>query len=340
MYWSTLASLERNGAGDIMAYSFSTANTPATGAVAMYLLKTTLVTAGWSVVADSDGSTYNSGGGQVTTGAAGAGGLGNTNAWIRFQAPIIGGNTREITIQRGTTNLLWRIKYSANANFTGGSPGVSQTASATDEVYMTGGGTDASPTFTSIFIADGGFRWHLACGGVAEFYSFAAVALTSTTTTIQYAMGLDVLQSATYPSQDIDPAVMFCSTSFAYVTAATNNSTNPANARAWLGPVSAAGASLTSNNVNVGLERYTGVGGSVTLAANPFSGKDTLWSPHWLSTKTNPSRAPIGVKGLSTLFKLGSVARTNLDTITSVGTRDLIYLSDIWLPWDGSVPVL
>jgi len=328
-----------------MAYTFSTGNTPATASLAMYLLKTTLVTAGWTVTSDSDGTTYNATGGQVTSGAGGAGGLGNVLAWIRLQAPTVGSNTREIIIQRNSSvataadDQLWRIKYSANAGFTGGSPGATRTPSATDEVIMIGAGTDASPTFFQFFGANGGYRWHIMAGGATELYSFMTVNLNSTTTNINGFIGLDVLKSGTYPSEDIDPAV-FCTITATVITQTppSNNSTNPSNSRAWLGATSAAGNSLVSNNVNVGLDKYSTVGGSTGIAVNPFSSKDTLWSPIWMALSSNPSRSPFGVKGASTIALMGSVVRTNLDTITSVGTRDLIYLGHLWLPWDGSVP--
>lgn len=327
-----------------MAYTFSIANTPATGSVAMYLIKTTLVTAGWTVTADSDGSTYNSSGGQVTTGASGAGGLGNTNAWIRLQAPTVGSNTRELTFQRGTTDLVWRVKYSANAHFTGGSPGISQTGSATDEVFMLGGGTDASPTFTAgWFATNGAYRWHIAAGGATELYSFYAIALTSSTTTQQNAMFLDVMAAGSYSASDIDPAVMYCSSAAAGAAgiseavattfSSSANVTNPAIARAWLGPTSAAGASITSNSVNVNMGTYgNNFGNATSLAVNPFSTKDTLVFTLWGRKWGSNSSPPAGIKGISTLFLTGSMSRTNLDTCLSL-TK--IWYGKLWLPWDG-----
>lgn len=329
-----------------MAYTFSTGNTPATGAIAMYLLAATLVTAGWSVIADSDGTTYNSSGGQVTSGSAGAGGLNNSNAWIRLQAPLVGSNTREITIQRGATSRGWRVKYSANANFTGGSPSNSQTGSATDEVFMLGGGTDASPTFnTAWFNTDGGYRWHIACGGTTEFYSFVAVALTSTTTTANNAIFLDVMASGSYPSEDVDPAVMYCSTAgsggigeIVSGSATATNVTNPAKARAWFGATTQAGASTTSDNGNVVIYTYSTVFGNTTnFAVNPFSSNDTLLQPFYVKATTQSQRLG-GIKGFSTLFLIGSMARTNLDTATTIASNDKMRFGTVWMPWDGSTP--
>ena len=41
-------------------------------------------------------------------------------------------------------------------------------------------------------------------------------------------------------------------------------------------------------------------------------------------------------EGASTLFKLGSMIRTNLDTLNVA--KDYIFLGALWLPWDGSTP--
>ncbi len=339
-----------------MAYTFSVANTPLTGSAAMYLIKTTLVTAGWSVLADSDGTTYNATGGQVTGGGPGTNGLGNVRAWLRLRAPTVGSNTREITIQRSATGVAatddraWRIKYSANAGFTGGSPAATVTPSAADEVFMLGGGTDSSPTFSpaSWFAANNTYRWHIAAGGAAESYSFVAWALTSSTTTGLNSIALDVMLAGSYSSLDVDPAVMYCSdtsvqASLAAITASTAaggaNVTAPALARAWLGSVSNAGASITTNNVNVSIITWgTNFGGGNTVAANPFSTKDTLVPVFW-ARRPNPGFIhPCGGKGFSTLFQAGSVARTNVDSCDVGGTRTKFYYGGLWLPWDGSVP--
>lgn len=330
-----------------MAYSFSTGNTPATGAVAMFLLTSTLVTAGWLVVSDSDGTTYNPTGGQVTSGAVGAGGLNNNNAWMRLRAPIVGNNVREITIQRGATSRVWRIKYSANNGFVGGTPGISQTGSALDEVIMLGSGTDAAPGFSaSWFAIDGSYRWHIIAGGADEYYSFVAFALTSTTTSALNGIFLDVMAPGSYPANDVDPAVMYCSVAsnaiseLVSASPTTANVTDSAKARAWFGPTTAAGSSLTTDNCNVSIINYGGIfGGTLNFVVNPFSGRDTLIPPFYARSFSQSLRLG-GIKGFSTLFLLGSMARTNLDTLTTLSTRDKVRFGLLWLPWDGTVPVL
>ena len=155
-----------------MAFSqWINGDAPATGAVAMWRVISMLVAAGATKVADSDGTTYSAVGTRVTSGASGAQGLGNTNAWVRLQLP--GG--RELTIQRGASNTVWRVKYSASAYFTGGSPGATQTPSATDEAIRCGGGTDASPTYLSWFATDATYKLYGGAGGAADGFWFATV---------------------------------------------------------------------------------------------------------------------------------------------------------------------
>jgi hypothetical protein len=119
---------------------------------------------------------------------------------------------------------------------------------------------------------------------------------------------------------------------------AVTNVTNPAKARAWLGPKSNAGAATTTNNVNVGLDLYGYIGAGATFAVNPFSSADSLYTPVWIAGRG--TRHPAGIKGMSTLFYYGSVLRTYMDTATTVGTRDMVYINHTWSPWDGSVPTL
>jgi len=350
--------MERRRADYLMAYTFSVGTIPGTAPAAMYLLKATLVTAGWIVKSDSDGLTYASGGGQVTSGGAGAGGLGNSKAWIRIQAPTVENNTREIVFQRSDTapgatgDEQWRIKYSANAGFTGGSPGILQTPSAVDEVVMAGAGTDASPTWQpSVFTTNNTYRMNISAGGADEYYSFAAWTHISGSLTGLNAIALDVMQSGSYPPEDVDPAVMYVSqqanfqTPFydftANVNFSTTNVTFPAVARAWMGATSSAGIlTLGTNNNNVTLSALGGNwGAGATGAPNPFSTKDSLVSPWW-GRGGSAIPGPNGPKGVSTLFRIGSTNRTNLDTCDLSSTKDRILMYYVWVPWNGTVPPL
>src|ERR1019366_386639 len=195
-----------------MSYTYSVANTPATGAAAMYIVLSSLVTAGWLVKSDSDGTTYASSGGQITGGGSGTHGLANADAWFRIQAPIVGSQHREFTFQRIATNASWRVKYSASAGFTGGSPAATQTPTATDEVVIVGSGTDASPTGAALFAADSAYRFNMIAGDSSAgygFYWFANANNQNSATAITSGFLLDIMQSGSYSASDTDPCVIY-----------------------------------------------------------------------------------------------------------------------------------
>lgn len=159
--------------------SWAENNTPASAAEALYDALRCLLTSslqGPSVVA---------GGGRIVrtsgTGASGTGSdvyaqqgdvitaqlqtapatsialLGNPGAWfvLRGRAwfdPLGSAipGYREFAFQSDGAGGL-RLKYSARAGFVQGSPGASQTPAASDEVYVLGGGTDASPAYINHF---------------------------------------------------------------------------------------------------------------------------------------------------------------------------------------------
>ncbi len=500
-----------------MAYTFNVNTAPATASLGMYSLVSTLVSAGWTKVMDSDGTTYSAAGTQMTHGYPGPGGFGNASAWVRMRAPSTSGGfaaqTREITIQR-STDLLWRIKYSCAATFKGGAPSATVTPScetadlyfetnndatssmrttqtvgvgqsftgngavlysarfllkktgaptgnatakiyahsgsfgtssiptgaalatsatfdvstltttylnstfpqlidfrftagnaitltnatnyivtveysggslgntvdvgtdtstpthagnlstfdnvtwtatagtdacfyiytgAQDEVIMCGNGSDATPgTMFGLVGTAGTYYWHNVCGGAAEGYSFATWNSTIgiNTTTIS-GFCLDVLAANSYPSTDIDPAVMhviaaangFASEFVSNSTWPTTVVANGAKARAWLGATTNAGASLTSNNVNVGIMIQQNVGSGIsTFGTNQFTGKEEMFPCFWGGLL---AAGPKGSKGMSTLFRGGVVLRNMYETADTVGTKDRIFIGRLWLPWNG-----
>ena len=341
-----------------MAYTFLVNQTlsPSNGTTATYniwWLISTLMTAGWTKVADSDGTTYSSSGTQVTGPNTGTNGLDNSRAWVRMQAPAVNGGAvvnqkREFTFQRGTASGTdWRIKYSASALFTGGSPAATVTPSSADEVFMCGGGTDASPTFYSWLynpLSDAVQHYHVVAGGADEFYSFAMWQNGTTNATLavnNQGFFLDVMASGSYSSLDVDPAVVFLSTSGnTGIAQAYGNSiptttvTNPSLARAWMGPTSAAGASITSNNVNVGAFTYSPFNNGGTIGTNPWTNKEDMYPLYWAS---NQSAGPRGIKGISTLFKAGTILRGQMVVgETSPGARDKVFIDKFWAPWNGA----
>lgn len=313
-----------------MAYSFSTNNSPATGAIAFYTLITTLVAAGWTKTQDSDGTTYSAVGAQITSGNSGANGLANNRAWFVLKHPT---SNRAFCFQRSTaSNTQWRVSYCSDDAFTAGTPGATQIpepAAGSVEVVLKGAGSAAAPTFTIILDNDNTYRFNVIAGGAAEGYSWAYFGTAISTTNMSSAGFFDVMAAGSYPASDADPSVCFIGT---YGTG-TLNILNTDAAKAWMGTMSVAG-----NNRDVGPANYRGgaLGGTaVTLGTNGWTGKDDLVPIPWFR-----NAAVKGWKGFSGLMRWGSVARTTLDTFNVSGVRDAIYVYGFVFPWDGSIPLV
>jgi hypothetical protein len=313
-----------------MAFSqFINGSVVATGSVAMWEVVQMLIAAGATKAADSDGTTYSSSGTRITSGSSGAQGLGNTSAWIRLQLP---GN-RELTIQRGTTNTVWRIKYSASARFTGGSPGATQTPSATDEAIRVGGGTDASPTYTSIFASDATYKLYGGAGGATDGFWFATTLIAGGAQSA--GMFFDPLSSST--TSDGDACVIGLSISGSAFTSGTLGS-NSATASTggvmgWLkyGLAGSGFVAIPALTLNDG-------GGAMwpnVAGTNPHTTKDALELIQY-GRKSSLS-APTGPKGISKFVAWNAASRSSLETYSVDSTRDRIVFSDLNFPWNGAV---
>jgi hypothetical protein len=332
-----------------MAYTFDVGGTiPATGAETIFRLKAALKTAGWTVTMSSDGTTYNATGDQITTATTGAGGMNNARAWFVIQSP--GTPTRQLSFQRQSTTgansaHLWRVKYSATAGFTGGSPAATVVSSATDEKVLSGGGTDASPTFTQILsTTDGSYRMNVAAGGSSELYGFYLITNTTGAATLTYGIYVDPMETATYPALDVDPCVVcvagsanqvFSST---VINVTTQTTIIQGYAYSWL-KRGLSGEAF----VNVGFSNYATDSSAVVFplagGQNAHTGYDDLLPLVWMRPAVRT--APTGYKGVSKQFKLVSTSRANGDTLSVVTSKDYLLASSnaapsFALPWNGT----
>jgi hypothetical protein len=315
-----------------MTYQYSVNNSPATGNIAMYIAMTLLVSAGWTVKSSSDGTTYNSTGNQITSGNSGAGGLANSKAWFRIQAPLFNSQTRELIFQTSSsTNASFRIKYSASAGFIGGSPGAIQTPSATDEVIILGAGTDAAPTFSSQFSTDATYHFHMMAGDSSigySFYFFANTGGAQPANALNACFIFDVLQIGSYNSLDTDPCIIYTSQS---TSSLGTSLTGAATAKGLLNVsyVGHAAAALYSNSTYI----FPASVGNKSVQ-NPFNTKDELFPIVWIR---DPFQTPpFGVKGVSSFMLGSSVIHTSFSYQTVNTKRDRIILGYFSFPWNGN----
>lgn len=317
-----------------MAYSFSTNNTPTTSAQAAWLLVSTMIAAGWSKLMDSDGTTYSSGGTQVTGGGTGAHGLGNNNAWVRLRSPD---GSREFTIQNGYATAVgyWRVKYSPSAHFTGGSPGASQTPSATDECIALGSGTDGSPVFTPWFYGgEGAYRFSCGANDAAPYdvWSFGFL-IGGSVSGGCHAFIFDQMVATTYPSNDADPFAVYCDgTSVAATHSELNSSNN------WSGQWQGTSYSNTDGLYVVDYGVSAPQGGT---PQDPVTLKDQLMACQLIfldgtigGTKGNLSHHYWEITGTT------SSPRNTPSAIDVVTSRDTIVVGCCTFTWDGSNPTI
>ena len=307
-----------------MAFSFTVNTVPANAAVAMYSFLANLVASGWTQVTASDGTTYPT---TLTSGNSGAGGLNNSLAWFVVKQP--GAQAREFCIQitsgAPATTYQYRIKYSKSAGFTGGAPSATQVPSATDEVVIYGSGSDAAPGFATLFQGNNGFTFNTASDPALGFWMLANQQGTGT---LQTGFMLDVMQSATVPAGDVDPAVTMIENNTGGLVFG-NNMASENICRAWMGP------SGSPSNDFVRAQQYDYNGNQTFPAStgvNSYTSNDDGLPVVWV-------QPTVGYKGWSSICTWGSYPRANFDTITVSATRDHIYISGNWLPWNGSIPV-
>lgn len=314
-----------------MTWAFTTNQTPATGPITVYTFISRLITAGFTKVKDSDGTTYSSSGAQVTGGGTGTNGLGNNSAWVNLRWPS---GTRELVIQRGTSDLLWRITYSPTA-FSTGSPAATVVPSSANSSIIMGGGTDGSPTFATWFSSNGGYRFHAGADNASP-YGFFFVTYPTGGGNPNGGLVFDPLTGT--PAEDTDPCVFHIGMagSSAFLSgsvAATTSSSTTSRCCGWLayglggaGFVTIPAASLT-------------VGGSTAvpngLPSNPHNGKDDGVAIFF--ARNSGLTSPTGYKGASSVMKWNGTSRSTPNTFAS---KTRICLGDVSLPWDGSTDPL
>ena len=318
-----------------MAFIFSK-STPLTGAEAIFNLKQLLKTAGWTVQSSSDGTTYNASDDQITVSGSGAGGMANNNAWFRIRSPD-GVGSQEFIFQRGTGNQSWRIKRSRTAGFTGGSPGATQTPSATDENLIFGSGSDASPGFLTFFSPDTGlYRWNVCADNAAPF-GFWAGSMANGSAQTYTALVLDPLIFTV--ATDADQYAVYASlgnTSFTYTTlgsttgtATTNRMTSQIISATPGSSYAEFGAFRALDSINLVLP--------AALVTNPVNFKESVFP---ILLCRHSSLANPGFKGMTTIMQFIGTPRTTGSTLSLSTARDRIIYGVVALPWDGTVPVI
>lgn len=320
-----------------MAQLFTLNAQPATGAIAMFNFKEAAKAAGATVPRSGDGTTYNSSGDQITTGASGAGGMGNTNAWFNLVFP----DGRSYVIQRMSGDTSWRVKYSFSGGFTGGSPSATRVPSATDEGVVKGAGTDASPTGSTLFYTNNTYYHHMMFTNAAPYAFYDVKIAVGGGTGQLFAWLHDPLTN--YDLLDQDPTIIYCSdTGTGGVLQLSNYASGTAGPFGWL-KYGLAGAAFT----RIAALIYSDSGGQIiptNCPTNPHSGVDDEFPvPYGRKTALG---VPVGWKGLGTLARWRGQDRSTPSLIDLDPSGDppqvknRLVVGNVSLPWDGATALV
>lgn len=335
------------------------------GSACMFRFKETLKAAGWTVTQSSDGTTFNGSGDQITVEGSGAGGMANANAWFDIQDPVGG---RTFSIQRGASNTVWRIKYSALDDFGVGTSTQVGAGTVGEEQIIFGSGTDASPTFSTLFAASSTFQWHVIAQSTAtgpsgnEAYGFWAFATVDGTGVLRTMFFCEPTDPNSYPvlvgtraapnTGDPDPVIIECNannsggmmrlsqgTSLGWSdTSASNNkmfwyqynNTN-SGTEAW---VQSHGAGVRQGDNSPAVTYFENLG------SNPYDGGDDLFQI-MVGRPSTGFATQVGLKGNTNFIKQQmSVGRAYPDTV-NLATDAFVQVENCLVPWeDTTAPVL
>ncbi len=203
--------------------------------------------------------------------------------------------------------------------------------SATDEQVITGGGTDASPTYQSISSTDYEFTTHIVADTGALGYSWYLLTTTEATgLTVGFQMMMDVMVAGTTTANDADPAVIYFenSGSNGYAQNMRSGSNNVVHGFF--------GGTASANWVSAQIPTFSAAYPS-SSPSEAWTNEDTCIMLHWQSTSN--AGVPAGTKGYSSLCMYhgqGRGACTVIQINPNAG-GDHIYINGTLLPWPSNL---
>lgn len=360
---------------------FLTNQTPTSHSDTMFMLFKTLASAGWQTIAWSDGTTpHNTPIANPYPYSSGTIGFGNANqvdagrAWIVMQQPPTSASltvgapwagTRQIGWQRSSGDRrTWRIKYSMSGGYTSPStagtgqnmPGMN--TGINDEAFISGGGSDSSPTFEFCFAGtDGGSRvnimaddgYFVSGSNVAPYGYYMTSFTNGASAGVEAEQIMDPLLSGSFPPGETDPFL------FGRMSTNINNSVfNPYTAQQHFSNSQSVGVHKTWFAKGKPTQQWNGCASIYFLRGNNSQGVGNAY-PQQAGANQHSNEddlLPIilaryassggqgGYKGLSALMRYTSSIKSTGTALSVISNRDRIVMNTVSLPWDGSLPLV
>lgn len=344
--------------------------TPATGCVAMYNLLNALISnCVWILEGYGDGTANESnaggltwGAGTISSGASGAHGLCNGTSWVRVREPS---GTRELLVQRNSSNTSWAWHYSVGGLFTGTGNGAltfNVAPTATDVTRLVAN-ADTNAAGQTIFGTDNTYRQQIGCDSAGTSSSGYGWFMVDYPTAGGEAKELWYMDPTTGNS-DPDPYVFGFGSISNNLTHVTTNVGTTETSSSYMNRSDQAATSnggyacgylgSTSSSTNFVTLDASGIvayaAGNHYIAAPGNLGTDVntsndnafplFWTRHGSNFGATSLTAPVGYKGLSSLFLwLSTVRGNNFDLVTITTTGDhLVINGSLLVPWNNTVP--
>ena len=296
--------------------------------------KATLKLAGWVVTSSGTGSagTYNASGDNIVAYTDFG-----SNSWFVVAHPTLDGYQRYLCFQMSTTNNTHQVRIKmAWDPYNSGSPSATVVPTSADQQILLGSGTDASPTYASLFSSSGsGPDQNIYCmaGDSTEKFSFYLFCYKNNAAPIDTSLqALVMMQRLNSNALDIDPYV-YAAQSVPIFGTTTSDWGNAGSGQpfGWYKKGLSGSAFIRYPICYYGSDSSTSIPGQ--FGSNPYDTSITLLPMIFMRTTGGQT----GIKGTAVNMHLSPTARGSLATGSVLFTRDKLYFGPhLVINHDGS----
>lgn len=297
---------------------------------AIFWLKETLVAAGWTVKASSNGTVYNATGDEWTTPAD----VNPASSWLRIADPA---DRRELLFKHRNVagDDDWYVGYSSLDKFIQGTPSATATPTAADEAALWG--TLAGQLTADMFGSTSqSHRIHVVAEDtpINGVYPFWIISHIQGGITPYFWMACDPLIPGTYPEEtdpanptvgDADPVVWSLRNSGAETIMSTGGN-NIRTYTAWRGW-------FKYNFAEQEFVNFFGSdqgGFSNTLNRNPYNNNVEGFDVFWGRANSQPNA--VGLKGRGAWIKWAGDTRAQFETV-NLNAGAFLHIGSLLVPW-------
>lgn len=248
--------------------------------------------------------------------------------YVGVKLPAVRGVTRRFLIQRGdnSNGQTVRIKVNRTADYLDtGTP--TQAPTVAGEKLLLGGGSDASPTFDTVFPGSGSYVFQ-GVGYSDAPQGFVAIAYSDVGDIVGgpgFFFAVDPYETDSYPVGADDASILLDPQQTPTIGRLATEGAG-AVCRAW--------ADLGGGSEDLLPARMVLPDGLGAMPANPRTSKKPIYDVYY-----RRDTAPTEYYGKSRLFKAYGPLGALVKTLNNLTTKDLLLLGQLVVDWDGTEPL-